>query len=319
MAILITGVAGFIGSNLAKERLMQGEVVFGIDNFCRGSEKNILAFKSNINFTFEKVEMTNLKEYEAAISVFFQTETISELWHFAANSDIPAGIESSDIDLTNTFLTTYNSLLIMKKFKIKNLYFASTSAIYGDLGQQVLFEEIGPLFPISNYGAMKLASEAIISAAAEQYLSSAYIFRFPNVIGIPATHGVILDFIKKLKANPTELNVLGDGSQQKAYLHVEDLIDAMLFIKENVKQKLNYFNIGANDDGISVKVIAEQVVNSFDSKAKIIYGKGRKGWIGDVPQFKYSIQKLSSLGWSPKLNSKNAVLKAIDQIIKQET
>ena len=197
MAILITGVAGFIGSNLAKVRLKQCEIVFGIDNFCRGSEKNIKELKQNKNFAFENVEMTDLTEYETTIDIFCQKNNITELWHLAANSDIAAGIESPDIYLKNTFLTTYNSLLVMKKFKIRNLFFASTSAIYGDLGNRILFEEIGPLFPISNYGAMKLASEAIISAAAEQYLSNVYIFRFPNVIGIPATHGVILDFINK--------------------------------------------------------------------------------------------------------------------------
>ena len=136
----------------------------------------------------------------------------------AANSDIPAGVLNPDIDLRDTFLTTFEILKAMKKFNIKVLNFASSSAIYGDFGNEIIHESIGPLFPISNYGAMKLASEAQISAACEGFLNRANIFRFPNVVGAPATHGVILDFINKLRLNKNELQVLGNGTQQKAYL-----------------------------------------------------------------------------------------------------
>ena len=319
MSILITGVAGFIGTNLAEFMLKKGNRIIGIDNLCRGSHKNLEKIINNPLFTFKKIEMTNLTEFREAIAHFYKIEYITEIWHMAANSDIPAGIQDPKIDLRDTFMTTFNTLQIMKTFGIRVMAFASSSAIYGDLGDRPLVEEIGPLLPISNYGAMKLASEAVISAATENFLEKAYIFRFPNVIGIPATHGVILDFMKKLKNTPFELEVLGDGTQQKSYLHVEELIDAMLFIRNNSTEKLSVFNIGAGDEGVTVRFIAEETVRALASNATISYGKGNKGWIGDVPKFTYSVKKLIDLGWEPRLGSKEAVRKAIRQIIAQET
>jgi UDP-glucose 4-epimerase len=215
-------------------------------------------------------------------------------------------------------MTTYNTLEVMKQHQIPVLAFASTSAVYGDLGERLLDENIGPLFPISNYGAMKLASEALISASVESFLQAAYIFRFPNVIGTPATHGVLLDFIEKLRKTPDLLEVLGNGSQRKGYLHVEDLIEAMLAIQKLSHEPLNYFNIGAGDEGIYVRDIAKIVVDAVSPGAQIQYGLGDKGWVGDVPRFQYSVEKLRKLGWSPKLSSAEAVRLAVKQILAQQ-
>jgi UDP-glucose 4-epimerase len=165
---------------------------------------------------------------------------------------------------------------------------------------------------------MKLASEAAISAALESHLERAFVFRFPNVIGVPATHGVNLDFIRKLKATPGLLEVLGDGTQRKSYLHVEDLVDAMLFIRSRARDKLSYFNVGAQDEGVTVRFIAEKVVAKVAPRARIRYGQGNKGWAGDVPRFAYSTAKLSALGWRPKTGSAGAVAKAVDQVAAQE-
>ena len=225
ISILITGVAGFIGCNLAEVLLNRGNTVFGVDNLCRGRLDNLSGLSDNPHFSFSTVEMTNLTEYQEVFAAFHAREPITEVWHLAANSDIPAGVYNANVDLQDTFMTTFNTLEVMKELGVKVLAFASSSAIYGDLGEQLLVENIGPLLPISNYGAMKLASEAAISAAAENNLHRAFIFRFPNVIGIPATHGVMLDFVRKLKKTPDNLDVLGNGTQQKGYLHAEDLID----------------------------------------------------------------------------------------------
>lgn len=318
MAILITGVAGFVGVNLAQELLRHGQRIFGIDNLSRGTLENLTGLDGHANFSFAEVDITNLPNFQSTIRQFELTENITEIWHLAANSDIPAGVNDSTVDLKDTFMTTFNTLLVMKEFGIKCLAFASSSAIYGDHGNVPLVENLGPLLPISNYGAMKLASEAAISAAAESYLSSAFIFRFPNVIGIPATHGVMLDFVRKLKSKPRELDVLGNGSQQKGYLHVEELVDAMLFIRNHSLEKVSVYNIGADDEGVSVKFIAETTVKAVSPQAQIAYGEGNKGWVGDVPKFVYSIDKLKKLGWTPKLGSAQAVLKAIQQIVAQE-
>lgn len=319
MAILITGVAGFIGSHLAKKFLAQGDEIIGIDNLCRGSIRNIAEIQLNPKFTFSDIDLSDLGHYQSLIAEYQQSHAITEVWHLAANSDIPAGISNAQIDLRDTFLTTYNTLEVMRKFNIPTIAFASTSAVYGNLGERILTEDIGPLFPISNYGAMKLASEALISASVESFLKSAYIFRFPNVIGAPATHGVIIDFINKLKSTPENLDVLGNGTQQKSYLHIEDLINAMISIRNLEKARLNYFNIGAGDDGISVHDIAEIVVDAVSPNASITYGEGDKGWVGDVPRFKYSIEKLKRLGWVPKLNSVEAVRLAVKQILADES
>ncbi len=319
MTILITGVAGFIGCNLANIFIRQGKKVVGLDNFCRGSLSNIEHLLGNELFSFAEVDLSDLNAYRDVIKSNHFNGPITEVWHMAANSDIPAGVYDSQVDLRDTFMTTFNTLEIMKEFGMRVLLFASSSAIYGNLGEAKLVEDIGPLFPISNYGAMKLASEAAISASAESFLTHAYIFRFPNVIGIPATHGVMLDFIRKLKATPGNLVVLGDGTQQKSYLHLEDLIDAMLFIREHSTERLNYFNIGAGDDGITVHDIANQVVNTVSPNASITYGQGNKGWVGDVPKFSYSVDKLHQLGWKPRMASVEAVRYAVRQIADQES
>lgn len=318
MSVLITGVAGFVGSNLAKVMLDRGDTVFGVDNLCRGTRANMSALIGHPRFGFSQVDMVEAGAYRGAVEAFQSRGRISEVWHLAANSDIPAGVEDAGVDLRDTFMTTFNTLELMKALGIPKLCFASSSAIYGDLGERPLTEDIGPLLPISNYGAMKLASEAAISAAAESYLEQAFLFRFPNVIGVPATHGVILDFVRKLAATPNRLTVLGDGSQQKEYLHVQELIDAMLFIRERAREKVAVYNIGAGDEGVSVRFIAEETVRQVSPDAEIAYGTGNKGWVGDVPRFRYCVDKLRGLGFTSSLGSRDAVCLAVKQIIQQE-
>lgn len=319
MAILITGVAGFIGSNLAKVLLTRNNKVFGIDNFSRGTLAHIQDLIDLNNFIFSKIEMNDLAEYRKAFRSLSEIEPITEVWHLAANSDIPAGVENANVDLRDTFMTTFNTLQLMKEFKVRIFMFASSSAVYGDLGPTSLTETTGPLLPISNYGAMKLASEAAISAAAEVFIDRAFIFRFPNVVGIPATHGVLLDFIRKLSITTNKLTVLGNGTQKKSYLHVDELIDAMLFICKKASENVNIYNIGPNDEGVTVKFIAEQVVEVVSKNAVITFGEEDRGWVGDVPQFVYAIDKLRLLGWEPRIHSSDAIRRSIIQIVAQET
>jgi UDP-glucose 4-epimerase len=313
---ILCGGAGFVGVNLIPSLLNEGRRVLVADNYSNGKEELLRQFAGENNFYHLRVNLENksgcVKLFEFASSL----GGIDEVWHFAANSDIQSGILDPSIDLRDTFLTTFFLLDEIRKHGIACLHFASSSAVYGDLKGQLLHESSGPLLPISNYGAMKLASEALISAAIESFLPMANIFRFPNVVGVPATHGVILDFINKLKQNPSQLEVLGDGTQQKSYLHVSDLIDAMLIIRNReVKHGLELVNIGPTDEGITVEMIARMVVERLSPSAKILFGEGNKGWVGDVPKFKYSTDRIQSYGWKPKLNSREAVAKAIGQII----
>jgi len=310
---LVTGAAGFIGSHLVDALLARGASVVGLDNLKLGRRTNLDSALRNPRCTLHEVDVNDLPAVNRIVRTASADRPIDVVWHLAANSDIRAGVADSDVDLRDTFLTTHSILKVMRDHRIPAIAFASTSAIYGVL-PGLMREDAGPLFPISNYGAMKLASEAAISAAVEAYLQRAWIFRFPNVVGSRATHGALYDFARKLKQNPAELEVLGDGSQAKPYFHVSDLVEAMLFITDHAKDRLNCFNIGTANTVTSVRYLAEAVVERQAPGAKIKYGAGNKGWVGDVPKFNYSIEKLKRLGWSPRLTSDQAVDRAVEEI-----
>ena len=309
MKILVIGGAGFIGSVLIKSLSKNNEVVV-IDKLSLGSAKYL-------DLSAVTLHTINVNNVSNVINILGDNSKIDEVWHLAANSDIPAGVEDMNVDLDDTFMSTVSTLKLMKEIDCKRLYFASSSAVYG-FNKNRLHEDIGPLMPISNYGAMKLSSEALISASLEFFLDKVCIYRFPNVVGVPATHGVILDFIKKLKKDISTLEVLGNGTQQKTYLHVSELVEAMLFINSNTDNGMNYYNIGAMDDGVFVKQIAEETTKVISPDAKINYQKTDRGWVGDVPRFYYSVDKLKGLGWSPKMSSLEAVQRAVSEIASQE-
>jgi UDP-glucose 4-epimerase len=316
---ILAGGAGFIGANLIEALLSEGRKVVVCDNFSRG-RREYLGSQADHESVYVldcdlsvRAQVRNMFETAQGIGV------VNEVWHLAANSDIPAGVENPDVDFKDTFQTTFELLAAMREFKVKSFHFASSSAVYGDFGSEILHEALGPLLPISNYGAMKLASEAQASAAAESFLDRVNLFRFPNVVGVPATHGVLLDFVCKLTASPHLLQVLGNGTQQKAYLHVSDLIAAMLVVRARpIDDKVEVINVGPVDDGVTVRWIAEQVVARVSPGAEIVYGEGNKGWVGDVPKFSYSTAKLQSYGWKPSLGSEQAVMRAIDEIAHQQ-
>lgn len=310
--VLLTGAAGFIGSHLADRLLQLGHSVVGVDNLSRGSRANLAAALAHPNFEFVEADLTKLSDYKGIGA----RHAFTMVWHMVANSDIGAGVADANVDFRDTFLTTFHTLDVMRSFRIPRLAFASTSAVYG-VHDDVLREDTGPLFPISNYGAMKLASEAMISAAIESYLERAWIFRFPNVIGPRATHGIIFDLLTKLSKNPPDLEVLGDGSQQKPYLHVSELLDAMLFITQTAQERLNWFNIGPPDEGTTVRQIAETVHRVAAPDLPIRYTGGNRGWVGDVPRFRYSIEKLAKLGWTPECSSAQAVERSVVEIHRE--
>ena len=314
---LITGAAGFIGSQLVDRLLQQGQRVSGIDNFSLGREEHLADAQRSSNFHFYKADVSVTDEATEAVRVAIaRSGPVDIIWHFAASSDISAGVADANIDFRNTLQTTFGILEAAKTCGVRRLTFASTSAIYGNLDGP-LTEESGPLLPISNYGATKLASEALISAASETFLDQMWIFRFPNVVGPRSTHGAIHDFVGRLLDRPEELMVLGDGTQTKPYLHVSELLDALCFIVEHARDRRNVFNIGPEGEGASVALMAEKTISRVAPGAAIRYTGGDRGWIGDVPRFRYNTSKLARLGWKPKLSSAAAVTRAIDEIALQ--
>jgi UDP-glucose 4-epimerase len=310
----VTGVAGFIGSHLADCLLEGGDRVSGVDDFSLGRPEHLDHARRSPCFRLFERDISHPEQAIACLQTASEWGGTPDIvWHLAANSDIAAGAADASIDFKRTLQTTFAVLEAAKSDGVKNIAFASSSAVYGERND-LLTEISGPLLPISNYGATKLASEALLSAAAETLLERVWIFRFPNVVGLRPTHGAIFDFTRRLASHPASLTVLGDGSQTKPYLHVSELIAAMRFIVAHATDRRNVFNIGPNGAGTSVAFIAEHVVSRTLPGTPIAYTGGDRGWIGDVPRFRYSTERLARLGWQPELSSDEAVLRAIDEI-----
>jgi UDP-glucose 4-epimerase len=317
MLTVVTGGAGFIGINLVARLLDEGGGVAVVDDFSGGSRVALAPVSGCDRMMVVEADMSDRGAADRAFDAIARAGQVSAVWHLAANSDIGRGVADPDLDLRRTFLTTHECLRQARRLKIARVCFASSSAVYGDHGDRRLSEEDGPLLPISNYGAMKLASEASLAAATEAFLDEAVIFRFPNVVGAPATHGVIFDFISRLHADPNVLEVRGDGTQRKPYLHVSELLDAMLLAAAAPLRGPRIYNIGPADDGVDVRWIAERVVERVSPAARINFGSGPKGWTGDIPRFRYATERISALGWRPSLSSEEAVVRAIEEIATQ--
>lgn len=310
MNILVAGGAGFIGSHLCDALLSKNNTVIVADKLIMGS-KNIEHLSQNTNFKFYEMELAN----QDNVDKLFAENKIDIVYHMAANSDIQKSANDTSIDFNDTLLTTRVLLESMRKNNVKNIFFASTSAVYGEMPDIVLNEETGGLKPVSYYGGAKLASEALISSYVSMCDMNAVIFRFPNVIGPRLTHGVVYDFVKKLRNNPKELEILGNGTQCKPYIYVTDLVNAIVKLTEQFEPGVDVFNISVMSEGTSVTHIAEIVVDVLGlSDVEFKYTGGDRGWKGDVPRFKYDISKVLATGWKPEYTSDEAVRKAAQSL-----
>ncbi len=309
MRALVTGGAGFIGSHLCDCLRARGDEVWCVDNLHLGQRRNIAHLEKSNGFHFVEQDV-NARDDLAAL---FADAKFDAVFHLAANSDIAAGSADTELDFRLNELTTVAVLDAMRRHGTRRLFFASTSAIFGE-AQAALDEDYGPLAPISFYGASKLAAEAYVSTYAHRFDLSAVVLRFPNVVGERATHGVIYDFLRKLEKNPRELEVLGDGSQTKPYLYVADLVDAILLAWEKSSGTLSVYH-AAGIGETSVREIAEIVRAAAGSaETKIRFTGGDRGWPGDVPKFRYDISRLQALGWQPRRHSTDAVRHAVERI-----
>ena len=312
MNILVAGGAGFIGSHLCDALLSKNNTVIVVDKLIMGS-KNIEHLSQNTNFKFYEMELAN----QDNVDKLFGDNKIDIVYHMAANSDIQKSANDTSIDFNDTLLTTRVLLESMRKNNVKNIFFASTSAVYGEMPDIVLNEETGGLKPVSYYGGAKLASEALISSYVSMCDMNAVIFRFPNVIGPRLTHGVVYDFVKKLRNNPKELEILGNGTQCKPYIYVTDLVNAIVKLTEQFEPWVDVFNISVMSEGTSVTHIAEIVVDVLGlSDVEFKYTGGDRGWKGDVPRFKYDISKVLATGWKPEYTSDEAVRKAVIKAVQ---
>lgn len=311
MKALVIGGAGFIGSHLCDALLLENNEVVCVDNFSMGTDENIKHLLNNERFYLYQKDASVYGE----IDQIFEKEQPDYVFHLAANSDMRASAIDPEVEYRNTYTTTFQTLSCMSKYKVRKLFFASTSAVYGDRKDEILDENTPNLSPISYYGAAKLGSEALISAFSYMNDIQALVFRFPNVIGPRLTHGVIYDFLHKLQQNPKHLQILGDGRQTKSYIYVTDLVSAIIQFMGTENPGVSLYNVGVQGD-TSVTQIADIICQELKlNSVEYEYTGGKGGWKGDVPKFRYCIDKINNAGWSAKYTSDEAVRKAVQENI----
>ncbi len=316
MNVLVTGGAGFIGSHVCDSLAAYDCEITILDNFSVGSRKNV---QHLLERTPQKAKLlggdcTNPVHVKRALA------NAEMIFHFAANPEVRLELSDPRTCFRQNIYATHVILeQAMKNPKTRTIIFASTSTVYGEPEVMPTPEDYAPLKPISLYGASKLASEALISAYAHTYDKKAIILRLANTIGPRSQHGVIHDFTEKLRNNTKQLEILGDGTQTKSYLYIDDCIKAIEIACRTAKKRVEIYNVGSEDQ-INVKDIAKIVIEETKLKnVKLTFTggvNGGRGWIGDVKNMLLDITKLKSLGWKPEFNSKQAVEKTVKTLIQ---
>lgn len=301
MKVLLTGCAGFIGSNLLNYMLQNKFQIIGVDNLSTGKIEHIDEHLNNPNFVFHNID---LKDKEKLNSV--NCKDVDLVVHLAANADVRFGLDHPSRDLEENTIVTFNILELVRNNKIKRFAFSSTGSIYGE-PNLIPTPEDAP-FPIqtSLYGASKLACEGLIQAYAEGYGIRAFIFRFVSIMGPHYSHGHVFDFYNQLLKDPSRLHLLGDGSQRKSYLHINDCISAIFTVLDKAKNNINIFNLGV-DDTCTVKQSANWISEHLSLKPALSFEGGERGWVGDNPYIHLSVEKLKSLGWINKYSIEDSV------------
>ena len=297
----VTGGAGFIGSHLVERLMAEGNTVTAYDNLSSGKRRWIEHLINNPHFAFIQADLLDLATLK---------KTMAEhdiVMHFGANTDIRKGNSDPRVDLENCTIGTFNVLEAMRVNGISKLIFTSSSTAFGEALVKPTPETIGPLLPISLYGAGKVAGESLISAYCHLFNMEAWIFRFSNVVGPRMGHGVVYDFIQKLKQDPKELEIMGDGNQEKNYFLVEDCLDGIFAAFRNSDKQCDVFNLGG-ESTIKVTDIAEIVAEEMGlNGVRFKYTGGERGWPGDVPVVRLDTGKIRQLGWTPKHTAAEAI------------
>jgi len=303
MRAVVTGGCGFIGSHLVDALVGRGEEVEVIDNLSTGSLENLAASLPTGRVSFHHMDL-NGEGWGQAL------EGAGTVWHLAADPDVRmSGLKPEPV-VRNNILATARVLEGMRMQDVPRLVFTSTSTVYGEASVIPTPEDYSPLEPISVYAASKLACEALISAYCHSYGMQAWVFRFANIIGERSNHGVIRDFVHKLREDPKTLEILGDGRQAKSYLEVRECVGAMLHAVDRAKGRYTVLNIGS-EDWIDVKGIADIVVGALGLGGVVYrFTGGDRGWVGDVPRMLLSIERLKALGWHPGMGSRESVIAA---------
>ena len=304
--VFVTGAAGFIGSNLVDRLLSDGYEVVGFDNLSTGKLnflENALEYATFTFITGDNLNLEDLTESMIGCDIVF---------HLAANADVRFGLDHPSKDLNQNTIATFNVLEAMRRNGIRRIVFSSTGSVYGESNIIPTPEDVS--FPIqtSLYGASKVAGECLIQAYCEGYGFESYIFRFVSILGERYTHGHVFDFYKQLIDHPDYLNVLGDGTQKKSYLYVQDCIDAIIHaLKLDTKNKVNIYNLGTNEY-VEVNDSVRFITKHLGLNPKINYSGGNKGWVGDNPLIFLDTKKIRNTGWNSKLTIENGIISTLN-------
>ncbi len=307
--MFVTGAAGFIGSHLVERLLREGKDVVGWDNFSTGRREFLSAAIDSARFTLVEGDCLDLPNLTRAMS------SCDFVFHLAANADVRFGLEHPSKDLNQNTVATFNVLEAMRANGISGIAFSSTGSVYGEAAVIPTPEEAP--FPVqtSLYGASKLAAEGLIAGYCEGFGFEGYIFRFVSILGERYTHGHVFDFYKQLLCNPTRLRVLGDGTQRKSYLYIEDCIAAMLSVTErrtalSAKHHVDIYNLGTTEY-IEVNDSVRFISEALQIKPQIEYSGGNRGWVGDNPFIFLDTRKIQSTGWSAKLSIQEGIARTL--------
>ena len=301
MNVLLTGCAGFIGSNLLDHMMQKSFHVIGIDNLSTGKIEHISSHIDQPNFIFHNLDLKDKNKLDKV-----DCKNVDLIIHLAANADVRFGLDHPSKDLEENTMVTFNVLELARNNKIKQFAFSSTGSIYGE-PELIPTPENAP-FPVqtSLYGASKLACEGLIQAYAEGYGMRAFIFRFVSIMGPRYSHGHVYDFYKQLLQDPSRLHLLGDGNQRKSYLHIADCISAIFTVIEKAKDNINIYNLGV-DNTCTVKQSANWISDYLSISPTLTFEGGERGWVGDNPYIHLSVEKLKSLSWENQYSIEESV------------
>lgn len=307
MQCLVTGSAGFIGSNLVDRLLAAGHTVVGFDNFSTGQKVFLEQAEQSPNFTLVRGDVLDLEALTEA------ARGAEMVFHLQANADVRFGLEHPSRDLQQNTIATFNVLEAMRANGVKRIAFSSTGSIYGE-APVIPTPENAP-FPVqtSLYGASKLAGEGLISSYCEGYGFQGYIFRFVSILGERYTHGHVFDFYKKLLRDPSKIEVLGNGKQRKSYLYIQDCIDAIFHVLEHAKERVNIYNLGT-DEYCQVDDSLGWITAHLGINPERMYTGGERGWIGDNPFIFLDCSKVRGLGWTPKLTIQQSIIRTLEYL-----
>ena len=302
---IVTGCAGFIGSNLVDRLLREGFTVTGIDNFSTGRRRFLNSALQSPSFRLVEVD---LLDAPALTNAFAGADAV---FHLAANADVRFGTMHPRLDMEQNTIGTHHVLEATRLNGIRQIAFASTGSVYGE-ATVIPTPEDAP-FPVqtSLYGASKLAAEGLISAYCEGFGLQAWVFRFVSILGERYTHGHVFDFYQQLRTDPSRLRILGNGRQRKSYLYVEDCIEAILVAMGSTRNRVNVFNLGV-DDYCEVNDSIRWISETMGVTPLLEYSGGDRGWIGDNPFIFLDTKRIRSLGWSPKYSIRDGIVKTVE-------